>query len=322
MKYGWFIATILLLLTVLIRPTAVMAQGEVLGIHILNPSEIEAASKLLEGSDSEEWRAVTIPLSLNDLEKKQEWEDFFRACKEKKLTPIVRLTSRFEKNSWQVPTFKEIVQQIAFLNDMPWPNEERFIIVFNEPNHAKEWGGQVDPASYAKILNFTAQWAKAVNHNFKVLPGAVDLAANNSQETMDAFKFLDLVMAAEPEVINRLDYWNSHSYPNPGFSAAPQATGRNSLRGFQHELAYIKAKTGRDFDVFITETGWVETNWTRKWLVSYYQYAADHIWSDPRVKAVTPFLLQGAPGPFATFSFLNAQGNPTKQYEAFKLVVK
>jgi hypothetical protein len=84
----------------------------------------------------------------------------------------------------------------------------------------------------------------------------------------------------------------------------------------------LKKKTGRDLRTFITETGWVENASTSRWLESYYTYAFQHIWSDPRIIAVTPFVLRGDPGPFAGFSFLDKNNRPTIQYVAMQNALK
>lgn len=289
--------------------------GEVLGIHILNPGEISLAADFLKQNDSQKdvWQYVTVPFTVADLQKPDEWQTAFDIAREKKIIPIVRLTSEFKNGAWTVPTRKQIMDQLQFLSVRTWPTEDRHIIFFNEPNHAKEWGGKLDPEEYADVLEFGARGARATNPHFKVLPAGLDLAAPNGSVTMDSTTYLNRMLAHKPEVFSHIDYWNSHSYPNPAFSSSPQKTGKNSLRGFQVELAYLKEKTGKDFQVFITETGWAENNATRRWLSSYYQYASQHIWSDERVIAVTPFVLRGAPGPFAEFSMIDALGKMTNQ---------
>jgi hypothetical protein len=308
----------------LLSPSSVMAiEGSVLGIHILNPGEASQAHQLLQyEGGSETWHYVTIPLTLNDLTKKDQWQSFFLYAKEQKLIPLVRLSSRFENGTWQIPNKKEVVNLISFLSDLDWPTNERYIIVFNEVNHSKEWGGKLDPAGYADVLKFTSNWAKSEGKNYHVMPAAMDLAAPNGGATMDSFRYWDEMRAADGQIFDYIDELNSHSYPNPGFSASPEAQGKNSLRGFTYELEYLKKNTGRDYRVFITETGWVENAATRRWLNSYYSYAMEHIWNDPRVVAVTPFILQGAPGPFAGFSFLNSSNQPTLQYVAYQTALQ
>jgi hypothetical protein len=267
---------------------------------------------------------VTIPVGLSDLDKHEQWQAFFYKAKQARIIPLVRLTTRFntETNAWEVPSKHDIVVLSDFLRELPWPSDERYVIVFNEPNHAAEWGGEINPEEYGQILDFAADWFHTEQAEYTVLPAGLDFAAPNGPTTMEAFTYLDRLSAANPVVLSKLDAWNSHSYPNPGFVSSPQRTGQNSLRGFEYELAYLKEKTGRDFEVFITETGWRDTAATNRWLSSYYQYARQHIWSHPQVKAITPFILQGSPGPFAQFSFLDAAGQPTPQYWAFQQLLE
>ena len=289
-----------------------------MGVHILTMDEPPAAKELLKIDGSESWKYVTIPFTIADIDKKQAWQDFFTAAREQKIIPLVRLTTEAKNGVWLVPDRKDIVRQLAALSALDWPTEDRYIIVFNEVNHAKEWGGYIDPSEYASILSFTKNWALTENKRYVVLPAAMDLAAPNGPTTREAFSYLNAMYTADAEVFKNLGGWNSHSYPNPGFSAAPTRVGKNSLRGFEHELAFLKGKTERELPVYITETGWEDSRATSRWLTGYYQYAMQHIWSDARVVAVTPFVLKGAPGPFAGFSFMTGDGKPTRQYIAFQ----
>ena len=298
------------------------SQGSVLGIHILSPSEAQSANELFLADTTSEAHYVTIPLTLDDLQKKDDWNTFFAYAQKQHLIPIVRLATHFENGSWQVPTKKNIVDLIAFLSVLQWPTEEKYIIAFNEVNHTQEWGGSLDPASYVDALRFTSDWAKSENLNYKVLPSAMDMDAPNGSTTKEGFAYLDQMLKIDPKIFSYVDYWNSHSYPNPAFSAPPSSNGKNSINGFSNELAYLQKNTGREFETFITETGWRESSSNRSQLAGYYQYAMKNVWSDPRVKGVTPFVLHGDPGPFSGFTFLNRDGAPTKQYEAYQGVLK
>ncbi|PIY79837.1 MAG: hypothetical protein COY81_00655 [Candidatus Pacebacteria bacterium CG_4_10_14_0_8_um_filter_43_12] len=293
-----------------------------LGIHILNTTELALAKKLITVDQPDQWQYVTIPFTLDDLGRLDEWQDFFNQAKDQKVIPIVRLATRFENGSWQIPTRKDSVALISALSGMEWPTPERRIIVFNEVNHAKEWGGKIDPVGYANMLAFVSDWARSENKNYLVLPAAMDLAALSGPSTVEAFAYLDAMYQSDPEVFAAVDGWNSHSYPNPGFSASPRRAGKNSLQGFKYELAWIKQKTEKDFQVYITETGWEDNRSTGTRLADYYTYALENIWSDPQVVAVTPFVLKGTPGPFADFSFLTAQDQPTRQYLALRSAIQ
>jgi hypothetical protein len=295
--------------------------SQILGMHILHPDEINQFRQVYK---DEAWRFVTIPLTLDDLGKYKEWQKFFDQAYRLKIIPIVRLATRFDHsiNAWQIPSRKEITDLARFLSNLNWHQNEKFVIVFNEVNHAAEWGGKIDPLLYGGILKFTSNWFRSEGRNYKILPAAMDLAANNSKETREAFSYLQSLYDFDNKIFDKIDYWNSHSYPNPEFSASPVRTGQNSIRGFTYELNWLKNKTGKDFDVFITETGWVASHLTNYYLDDYYLYALQHIWSDSRVKAVTPFLMKGSPGPFASFSFFDAENNPTVQLFSLQKAIK
>lgn len=318
------LAKLLLLVTLLVATTIPVfaADTSKIGVHILHMSELSQAKELVKVGQEDSLQYVTIPFTVADTEKEAEWQTFFTEARAQKLIPLVRLTTRVENNVWVVPNKNEITTMIAVLSRLEWPTEERHIIVFNEVNHSKEWGGTLDPQEYAEVLSFTKNWANTEQKKYVVLPAAMDLAASNGSQTREAFAYLKSMYDYDNEVFTGLGGWNSHSYPNPGFSASPQRYGQNSLRGYEHELAFLKGKTERDLQVYITETGWEDSKATGKWLASYYTYALQHIWSDDRVKAVTPFVLKGEPGPFAKFSFIKGDGTPTKQYYAFQSALK
>ncbi|MFZ1721899.1 MAG: hypothetical protein WAU07_05340 [Microgenomates group bacterium] len=297
------------------------SQPSKLGIHILHPLQIPEAKSLVSDS-SENWQYVTVPITLADLERKDIWEQFFAESREHKIIPIVRLATSFEDESWQIPTKHNVVVLLDFLQEFSWPTDQKHIIIFNEVNHATEWQGTIAPEEYAAILEFSADWAHTENAGFVVLPAAMDLAAPNGLRTAEAFTYWNKVLAERPEIVNKIDAWNSHSYPNPAFTASPKISGKNRIDGFLYELAFLEKYTSRELPVYITETGWRDTSLTSQRLSSYYQYAHDHIWSDERVVAVTPFVLQGAPGPFAEFSFLDEASKPTMQGLALRALLE
>lgn len=302
--------------------SGVQAVSERMGVHVLSIGELESVQQFFNATQSAntetEWRYITIPFTLADLDRLDEWQRFFDQAQQYKIIPIVRLATKFENGAWVVPTRRDITRLSQGLSSLRWPTEQRYVIVFNEVNHAKEWGNRIDPAEYAEILTFTSQWLQSEPYDYQVLPAAMDLAAPNGSATKDAFAYFNDMLKANPEVFANIDYWNSHSYPNPGFSSPPYRRAVNSLWGFDYELAFIKDKTGRELKVFITETGWANNAATRRWLSTYYTYALQHIWSDPRVVAVTPFVLKGDPGPFAEFGFIDRNDKPTLQYKALQ----
>lgn len=318
-------ALALLLIASLFFPVK-SAKAAALGIHLLHPNEVTEAVSLLKPEGAPPvWTYVTIPLSLADLEKKQQWQQAFDQAKKHQFIPLVRLATSFDaaSNAWKIPNHYEIMQLFAFLNELNWPYEKRYVIIFNEPNHRSEWGGQLDPSSYTQILRFSADWAHTEkNGGYVVLPAAMDLAAPNGANTMEAFSYLQQMLQSDPEIFTKIDYWNSHSYPNPAFSAPAHRQGKNSLHGFLAELAWLEKHTQIKAKVFITETGWEENALTRNKLNEYYQYANEKIWSHESVITVTPFILKGDPGPFSRFSFIDKNGATTKQFTAYSRQVQ
>jgi len=238
-------------------------------------------------------------------------------CQRNRIVPIVRLATRMEDGFWHIPKRKDIVESIDFLSDLDFPTSKRYIIIYNEVNHAKEWNHKIDPIEYASVLKFASNWAHTEQKNYVVLSAAMDLEAPDGNKTMEAFNYLSQMLVYDPDIFEFIDAWNSHSYPNPGFSNSPLKDGKNSVRGFIHELAFIKKYTGRDLKVFITETGWLDTPKVNRWLDNYYLYTMQHVWSHYQVVAVTPFILQGSPGPFEKFSFLDRNSKPTVHYDAY-----
>lgn len=294
----------------------VEAREPILGIHILDTSEVMGANDFA-GGESEEWSYVTVPIRSDQLDK-QTWQNFFDRANDLRLVPIVRLMTDFdpEVNAWREPEKRDIVEMAEFLSELEWHTSPRRVIVYNEPNHAAEWGGRLDPEGYAEILEFAADWFHTENANYKVLPAGLDAAAPNGPVTMESFSYLSKMVAHSPTLITKIDAWTSHSYPNPGFSASAYADGKQSISGWKDELAYIERNWGRNLEVYITETGWDQDRFSLERLSDYYEHALSSAWNDPRVLAVTPFVLNGNNGIFEKFSFTAADGSPSKQHKA------
>src|SRR5581483_183647 len=109
----------------------------------------------------------------------------------------------------------------------------------------------------------------------------------------------------------------SHSYPNPGFSAAP-SSARMGVATYRYEYQLINANTSTRKPVFLTETGWDRTTLGEKTISEYLTQALSTIWSQDKDKivAITPFLLDSEGGDFAKFSFLD-NGRQTQYYKAY-----
>ncbi|MFZ5366354.1 MAG: hypothetical protein ACOZBZ_03600 [Patescibacteria group bacterium] len=216
-----------------------------------------------------------------------------------------------------------------FLDGLNWPVKNRYLIVFNEPNHDKEWGSERNPKEYAKILDNAITIFKQKSEDFFLLNAGFDQAAPNSNSTMDEAKFLREVNFEVPGIFLRLDGWVSHSYPNHGFVGKPWQKGRATIRGYEWELSVLKL----NLPVFITETGWPYKNeklkiknekfYNKEVTAQFIKQAFENVWlKDEKVVAVTPFILNYPFPPFENFSWLDKEGNPYPQFEAVKNLSK
>jgi len=333
----WLILSFLLLFW----PRTCFAAENKFGIHILEPADVDKAAELVNSSGGD-WGYITIVIRDDDLNFAK-WQGFMDQCREKHLIPLVRVATHLEEKNWVKPKIEEATKWAEFLNALNWPIEDQYVILFNEPNQAKEWGGEVNPKEYARILSEFNLKFKIQNSKFKVLNAGLDLAAGNTKTTMDAFKFMQEMNWEVPGIFEQLDGWASHSYPNHGYLGKPWETGKTSIRGYDWELTVLKNnfKIAKDLPVFITETGWPKSQLTansyqlsakkrttpryydEKTVANYFKQAYEDVWlKDSRVKAITPFLLNYNQDLFAEFSWLDLKGDPYLQYETVKCLAK
>lgn len=282
------------------------------GIHILFPGEIERASKLVNNSGQGQWGYVTIPIQASDRDRIQ-WQQFFDDCKKFKVIPIIRVATVPEGSNWAQPNNYDLVDFANFLGDLNWPTENRYIIIFNEVNRADEFGGYVSPENYSDILSNAIDIFKAVSPDFFILPAGLDNAATNSQSSLNWRLYLERMYLRHPDIFNKIDGWTSHAYPNPDFNQRADKTGPNKIDSFLYDLRFIRLFSTKKLPVFITETGWSTEYLSEHQISLYYQYAFVHPWANSDIVAITPFLLNAQDGPFAKFSFLNAQ-SAEKEY--------
>lgn len=288
------------------------------GIHILFPSELSSAAKLVNSSGGD-WGYVTIPIQASD-RNLQKWQAFMDQCRELHLIPILRLATDgdyFNTSVWRQPTLTDVLDFANFLNSLTWPTKNRYVIIFNEVNRADEWGGQADPTAYANILSFAVSAFKSKSPDFFIISSGMDNAAATTDTTYNEYTFLDDMNTAVPGIFNQVDGMASHSYPNPGFTAPPTTETNESIDSFAYERSLIESMSNKNLPVFITETGWSDTTIPASVIASYYQMAFTNVWNDSDIVAVTPFLLTAGAGPFTQFSFYDASGNPTDFYTAY-----
>jgi hypothetical protein len=289
------------------------------GIHIIDEHDLEDAARLVNSSGGE-WGYVTVVIREDERDINR-WTNVFRKMSELKLIPIIRLATTMQpEGNWAKPSKDQAIPWVDFLNSLPWPTAERYVVLFNEPNHAKEWGGEITPEEYAGVSRHFWEEFKKANPDFSILPAALDLAAPNGKETMNATNYFERMFKADEFIFTIFDAWNSHSYPNPGFSGSPFDTGKMSIRGFEWELKHLSNyHLPSTTPVFITETGWKNSERSG----DYYKVAFEQIWTHPNIRAVTPFLLNYRQPPFDNFSWRDPVTNAFRpQYEAIQLIPK
>lgn len=298
-----------------ISPAPIFAQEGPLnnkfGIHIAKPhdEDIEDAARLVN-SNGGAWGYVTKVMQEDDRDVGA-WQARMDKMRELRLIPIVRLATRPEGANWRRPLASEAEEWADFLNSLRWVTRDRYVILFNEPNHATEWGGAVDPEDYADVAKAFAEALKKRNSNFKIMLAGLDAAAPSLPPRFeDSGVFLRRVVERFGiEDVNRLvDIHSSHSYPNPGFSGPPNAVGKGTVRSYEWELRLLSSLGVKEMPVFITETGWNADAVGRERAAQYYTSAFQDVWlPDDRVRAVTPFILNYQGEPFLSFSWRKYQ---------------
>lgn len=294
-----------------------------IGIHILFPSEIEEAAKLVN-SNGGDWGYVTIPIQAGDKDI-MKWQKFMDQAKKHHVTPLIRLASEgdyFNTKVWRKPTDLDILDFANFLDSLEWPIKNRYVIVFNEPNRSDEWGGEANPSEYAKILSYGVTVFKSKNQDFFIISAGMDNAAENTNLAFNQYTFLKEMEKAVPGIFYQVDGLGSHSYPNPGFSQPPARQDKRSIASFRFEKTLIDSLGARNQPIFITETGWSKKTVTESLIENYYKEAFENVWNDPNIAAVTPFLLRANAGPFEVFSFLKPDGSKTTGYIGFESIEK
>ena len=284
------------------------------GIHIIDENDLEDARKLVNSTGGD-WGYTTIVIREDERDAAR-WQNVFDKMREMHLIPIVRLATIQQVDSWQKPSLENTGDWVRFLNSLNWVIKNRYIIVGNEPNHAKEWGGAINPKEYAEYLKKVSEDLKLASPDFFILPAGFDASAPNSRETMNEEVFIQRMLEAQPLIFNYIDGWTSHSYPNPGFSGSELASGKGSLLTFDWELSYLKSLgIEKKLPVFITETGWVHSMdgeiqklISPQSLGSKFKTAFELPWSDQRIAAITPFILSYKAEPFSPFSWIKKDG--------------
>lgn len=290
------------------------------GMHIAVPDDqdIERVAKLVNSSGGD-WGYITMVIHEDDRDIGK-WQQIFDKLRDYHLIPIIRIATKAEGSNWRRPTKEDAGQWAEFLNSLNWVVKDRYVTLFNEPNHGQEWGGAVDPVGYAQVIEVFAQALHDTHEDFFVMPAGFDASAPSAPPRhQDEAAFVrTMVQEIGVEDFNRLfDGWASHSYPNPGFSASVNKRGRESITTYDWELSLLQSMGVKELPVFIKETGWNGDVLSREQIAENFRIAYEEVWiPDDRVVAVTPFILNYQGEPFLKFSWVK-EGNSEFQPEYF-----
>jgi hypothetical protein len=256
-----------------------------------------------------DWGYVTLIIEEKD-RNKEKWQDTFDQLRKLHLIPIIRIATSAEGENWRRPEIQDAQGWADFLDSLNWVTKNRYVTLFNEPNHGSEWGGEVDVKSFAKVSLEFAKKLKEKNGDFVVMLAGFDASAPSWMPGLeDEEIFLEKMLFETPNIFDYIDGWSSHSYPNPGFSGSPYAGGKGSIRTYEWELGLLNnLGINKELPVFITETGWKRGD--ENTVAENFQVAFNQIWlPDNRVVAVTPFVFDYQGEPFLEFSWKKYQSS-------------
>jgi hypothetical protein len=291
------------------------------GIHIISENDLPNAKNLVNSSGGD-WGYVTIVITQDERDPGR-WQKVFDEMRRHHLIPIIRIATRPEDGIWTTPNEADIDNWVKFFLSLNWVIKNRYVIISNEPNHSKEWGGTISPEGYASYLKAFSLKLKASSEDFFVLPAGLDASSSNSRVTMEEVKFINGMLKKEPDIFSHVDGWVSHSYPNPGFSGLASETGRGTISTFAWELSLLKSLgIDRNLPVFITETGWSNKSLSEEEIAAKLTYGYENVWADERVVAVTPFILNYPEEPFREFSWLRDDGSYSEFYTKISSLTK
>lgn len=279
-------------------------QNNKFGIHIFSEKDLQNASNLVN-SNGGDWGYVTVVITEAERDRDR-WQKVFDQMRRLHLIPIVRLATKANGDIWNAPQEAEINNWVAFLNSLNWVVKNRYVVINNEPNHAGEWGGKVDPAGYATYLKKISKKLKSTSEDFFILSAGLDPSSKNTSTTMTETRFISQMKSAEPDVFNHIDGWTSHAYPNA------------KINIYYDELSWV----GKSLPVFITETGWPNNKYSESEISGNLVNAFTNVWNDPKVIAVTPFILDYTNPPFDVYSWVKRDGGFYDFYNKVKEIPK
>ena len=283
------------------KQDATPAGNNIIGLNVARLRRdryIWAAAELVNANGGD-WGYLTVVFTAAERDSAQGevfLQQLLDRCFEQHLQPIIRVATRFDvgTETWSRPEPDDAERWRAFLEKGRWPTKRVWVIAGNEPNLGREWGGEVDSASYAAYLSHFID-VFADSERFKVVNGPLD-ASNGTEmpQMQDAYEFLGGMEAAVPGIFTRLSGWASNPYSVPHHGDGLRYTHR----AYEAELETI----GRDMPVLITEAGHLNTGDEHE-IAQFYAEAFRDWMADPRVVAVTPLFWHPDRGVYWMFDF-------------------
>ena len=283
------------------------------GIHIVDENDLSDAISLVNGNGGE-WGYITMVITENDRDVPK-WQRTFDRMRREKVIPVIRIATRPEGAVWKKPSEADAQTWADFLGSLNWVVKNRYVVLFNEPNHAKEWGGELNASEYARTARVFRDKLKEKSPDFFVLPAGLDQATATMGDTLSTAEYFEHIHGADPTFFTIFDGWTIHAYPNPNFSGSPSDNGRGSIRGHEWEIKLLgKYGLPQDIPIFITETGWAHQEGQGSYLSSelvatFYKDAYENAWNSPNIVMVSPFIFNFPTEPFAQFSWKRPNSN-------------
>ena len=170
---------LILLFALILLPLRVMASepNNIYGIHLAQPypEAIKSAAALVNSSGGD-WGYVTLVIQENDRDLAK-WQGIFDELRENHLIPIIRVATSAVGENWRRPETSDAKNWVDFLDSLNWVVKKRYVILFNEPNHGSEWGGEVDEKSFAEVTMEFAKELKNKNPDFFIMIAGLDASA-------------------------------------------------------------------------------------------------------------------------------------------------
>ncbi len=135
--------------------------------------------------------------------------------------------------------------------------------IWNEPNLAESWDNNPDPAGYARFLHAVAVSLKSKSPSTKVMNGGLAFTDGDAHN-IGTEDFISRMFSVVPELVNDIDIWSSHPYPQNFSGCSPYGfDGGNPkycFNAYKVEIATLAPfyrKAGKALPpVLASETSW------------------------------------------------------------------